>query len=289
MEYSPDNPDVVATAHFRIIHSWTVSGPTTLVPGGVPCLKLEVRGESFILHQIRHMVGAAVAVARGVLSLDALDAALHVPVRMTTPRAPAHGLLLADSEFGDFVGPKDSPDGAVVCKWSGKALALRTAGQANRQAFRREFLDSTMNEALQHPDWAYWSDNLQRYVYPQQDVAQVVERLVDWRQERAAAAAAAAAAWAARDKSEGKGQRSERGGRGGKGGNKRQGPPSAAAGASSSGAGAAEAAGSDAARQVNVVNTGRDAAVAATLGSVATAVVLFVGRALRLAAAAGGG
>lgn len=35
--------------------------------GGVPCLRLEVCGDSFMLHQIRHMVGAAVAVVRGVM------------------------------------------------------------------------------------------------------------------------------------------------------------------------------------------------------------------------------
>ena len=48
------------------------------------------------------------------MSLDLLDAALMVPVRTTTPRAPAHGLLLADSEFGDFAVPKGSGDEAVV-------------------------------------------------------------------------------------------------------------------------------------------------------------------------------
>jgi hypothetical protein len=35
--------------------------------GGVPCLRLEVCGDSFMLHQIRHMVGAAVAVVRGIM------------------------------------------------------------------------------------------------------------------------------------------------------------------------------------------------------------------------------
>lgn len=35
--------------------------------GGVPCVRLEVCGDSFMLHQIRHMVGVAVAVVRGIM------------------------------------------------------------------------------------------------------------------------------------------------------------------------------------------------------------------------------
>ncbi len=37
-------------------------------PGGEPCLLLEVSGQSFMLHHIRHMIGAAVAVSLGLLS-----------------------------------------------------------------------------------------------------------------------------------------------------------------------------------------------------------------------------
>jgi tRNA U38,U39,U40 pseudouridine synthase TruA len=33
----------------------------------MPCLRLEVCGDSFMLHQIRHMVGAAVAVVRDIM------------------------------------------------------------------------------------------------------------------------------------------------------------------------------------------------------------------------------
>jgi tRNA pseudouridine38-40 synthase len=45
--------------------------PTPIIhtrPGGTPCLLLEVNGQSFMIHHIRHMIGAAVAVALGLLS-----------------------------------------------------------------------------------------------------------------------------------------------------------------------------------------------------------------------------
>ncbi len=65
-------------------------------------MRLEVRGESFMLHQIRHMVGAAVAVARGILPADLHAASLTAPIRVTLPIAPPHTLLLAGVTFSPF-------------------------------------------------------------------------------------------------------------------------------------------------------------------------------------------
>ena len=42
-----------------------------------------------MLHQIRHMVGAAVAVARGMLPLGFVEASLLKPARSYMPLAPA--------------------------------------------------------------------------------------------------------------------------------------------------------------------------------------------------------
>jgi tRNA pseudouridine(38-40) synthase len=44
------------------------AGPVEFVgPGRTPCVRLRVHADSFMLHQIRHMVGAAIVVARGIL------------------------------------------------------------------------------------------------------------------------------------------------------------------------------------------------------------------------------
>jgi len=45
--------------------------------GGVPCIRLEVCGDSFMLHQIRHMVGVAVAIVRGIMPRVSGDRALQ--------------------------------------------------------------------------------------------------------------------------------------------------------------------------------------------------------------------
>jgi tRNA pseudouridine38-40 synthase len=72
--------------------------PSQRTAGGVPCLRLCVKGDSFMLHQIRNMIGAAVAVARGIMPADLLAVALSAPGRVPVPRAPPHTLMLSDNE-----------------------------------------------------------------------------------------------------------------------------------------------------------------------------------------------
>ncbi len=43
---------------------------------------MEIKGASFMLHQIRHMIGAAIAVSHGFLSQELLVASLTAPCRM---------------------------------------------------------------------------------------------------------------------------------------------------------------------------------------------------------------
>ena len=52
-------------------------------------MQVSLKGRSFMLYQIRHMIGAAVAVARGVLPLEFVEASLLKPARSYMPLAPA--------------------------------------------------------------------------------------------------------------------------------------------------------------------------------------------------------
>ena len=56
--------------------SFEASGVDGLGPGRAPCVRLRVKADSFVLHQIRHMVGAAIAVATGVLPEEFIQASL---------------------------------------------------------------------------------------------------------------------------------------------------------------------------------------------------------------------
>lgn len=95
----------------------------------------EVVGVSFMLHQIRYMVAAAVAAARGFISLSVIDATLSAPVRINLPLAPPYPLILADCVFQPF--PTQGQGAAIVSKWSGDQLLLRQRGSERQKHFSK--------------------------------------------------------------------------------------------------------------------------------------------------------
>eukprot|EP00879_Flechtneria_rotunda_P024275 GHRR01025727.1.p1 GENE.GHRR01025727.1~~GHRR01025727.1.p1 ORF type:complete len:494 (+),score=222.50 GHRR01025727.1:219-1700(+) len=79
---------------------------------GQPWVKLVVLGQSFMLHQIRKMVGMAIAAVRGIAPAACLRLALDPDRDLTTPMAPALGLFLDETyfdayntRFGELHGP----------------------------------------------------------------------------------------------------------------------------------------------------------------------------------------
>ena len=70
--------------------------------GGEEYLVLRISGLAFVLHQIRHMVGTALAVSNGIVPCDALDIGLNSPLRVdVSPLVPGCGLLLDELRFFD--------------------------------------------------------------------------------------------------------------------------------------------------------------------------------------------
>jgi tRNA U38,U39,U40 pseudouridine synthase TruA len=66
-------------------------------------VRISLHGASFMLHQIRFMVGTALAVLHGHAPLTYLQAALALPFFPRLPLAPAYGLMLGEVHFvGEF-------------------------------------------------------------------------------------------------------------------------------------------------------------------------------------------
>ncbi|KAJ6680960.1 TRNA PSEUDOURIDINE SYNTHASE [Salix koriyanagi] len=72
---------------------------TTVTVEGIEFVKCEVVGQSFMLHQIRKMIGAAVAIMRNCASESLIQTALQKDVNITVPTAPEVGLYLDECFF----------------------------------------------------------------------------------------------------------------------------------------------------------------------------------------------
>jgi tRNA pseudouridine38-40 synthase len=111
-----DENDLVGIKHNRRIASFVAGDVETLtldthgeVPGSIssePFVRVTVRGDSFMLYQIRKMVATAVAVALGHYPPELIPASLARPARVVTPIAPPSTLYLRDAEFVPFAKNK---------------------------------------------------------------------------------------------------------------------------------------------------------------------------------------
>ncbi|KAJ6399677.1 hypothetical protein OIU77_020267 [Salix suchowensis] len=75
---------------------------TTVTVEGIEFVKCEVVGQSFMLHQIRKMIGAAVAIMRNCASESLIQTALQKDVNITVPTAPEVGLYLDECFFTSY-------------------------------------------------------------------------------------------------------------------------------------------------------------------------------------------
>ncbi|KAL4422713.1 hypothetical protein ABPG75_008910 [Micractinium tetrahymenae] len=182
-----DPSDLVVRRHFRFIE-WCRADTEvqSLVPGGEPCIHLSLQGGSFMLHQIRHMVATAAAVARGSLPIELLEASLATPARVNLPLAPPSTLMLTGAQFSPF---KRSWSGqaAAAAQWSGDTLELRERGTAAQHRFLRDVMLPALDGLLAGDEWAQWQRDLDALWYDEGELRQLLGTFATWREERRAA------------------------------------------------------------------------------------------------------
>lgn len=151
------------------------------------CVQCTVKGHSFMLHQIRHMIGTAVAFARKSISPRILEASLKACMRINLPLAPPQPLILEGNEFHEFPRNKGSP--AVVGKWSGERLELREGAKEKQKEFLTSILLPEIDNLLTQSNWTRWSAMLEKIVYDEaidEDVKNALELHDEWVSEKLA-------------------------------------------------------------------------------------------------------
>jgi len=186
---TPDTSDLVTPRHYRTMRLMECS-PEIISLGtdsncgsgtaSVPCVKLSVTGSSFMIRQIRHMVGGAVAVARGEISLELLEASMAIPARISSlPLAPPSTLMLAGNTFRPF---RRSWDGRLArsADTTGEVLMLRERGVEEREMFWREQLMPAVGQLLRGEEWESWESDLGRRYVDEGEVEVFVGMYREW-------------------------------------------------------------------------------------------------------------
>ncbi|KAI9079920.1 hypothetical protein K1719_038166 [Acacia pycnantha] len=130
---------------------------TTLKVEGMEFVKCEVVGQSFMLHQIRKMIGLAVAIMRNCAPESLIEKALQKDVNINVPTAPEVGLYLDECFFSSYNH-----------KWkdSHEELSMR-AYEKEAEDFKMKFIYSHISSTEKKDGAvALWLHSLNHRNYP---------------------------------------------------------------------------------------------------------------------------
>lgn len=139
----------------RVILSFTCGEPFIL--RNVEFVTLKVKGQSFMLHQIRKMVGLALAIIRGLADKSAIALATS-KIIMDIPTAPGLGLML-DTVHYDRYNRRYAEDG------SHQPLDWKDEQETVEAFIRSVILPQILDTEVTDKPMLEWLDYLKRHTY----------------------------------------------------------------------------------------------------------------------------
>ncbi|KAL4189919.1 hypothetical protein AMTRI_Chr08g167840 [Amborella trichopoda] len=177
--HEPDEKDLISGSHFRKIFSFTCGKLET--SNEMPFLEICVCGESFMLHQIRKMVAAAIAVKRALLPHDVIDLSLTKFSRMVLPIAPSEVLILKGNKYS----LRNLPCGSKPEVF--RLIESKEINEAIENFYSSVLLPQVSSAFLDpsRPPWMDWVEKLDKYAsIPDAELDEVRKAWRSWKDNR---------------------------------------------------------------------------------------------------------
>lgn len=129
--------------------------------------RLRVQGQSFMLHQIRKMVGSVIAIMRGYKEVGFINEAMQKE-KIITPQAPGLGLVLDNVHYEKY-NERYGADGVH------EALTFEKEDDAVEEFFRKYIMSTIIETELKEESMLRWIGRLKNHSYDPNDYKQMNE------------------------------------------------------------------------------------------------------------------